>query len=537
MESVVVRSPSGLTWWSAGLIALGFAPLLLQFFTNIWRLPHYQFFPGAFAAAGFLAWSRLKEVARPLNPGTPWATLPVLLFSSAILTLAILLWSPWLGALAAVTCLTGVIWWLGGWTLMKRMIPALILILIIIPPPLGLDSKLTLFLRGVATTASSRLLDLLLVVHCVSGNVIELPGHKLLVDEACSGINSVLFILAFTLFYLLWHRRSFWCYLIFIPAALGFVVMGNVLRITLCTWVRFHNGMDLLTGWKHETIGLILVAMYIGLVMSLEHLLSGAPKSSWRTPTKTNSRTISPPVSGPVRRRISPAWGWAAGLFFGIMGLASGARYCDFFQHDKKIVFHFTGPSALREGSRFNLPERIGTWTRLSPVGSATKELETRGVHSIIWSFQNPSNTIALVALDYPIWGYHDVTVCYKGNGWNITKRERMAKDNQTPPRLEMEMSKDPEQYGALWVATINERGQWMEVDQVQRSFLDRIRFSAPQVLVGSEETSYRIQLLVTSASPLSPDEHESATRLFQESRAILVEQLLGQFNLQKAAP
>jgi exosortase len=520
------RSLSGLTWWSAGLIVLGFAPLLLEFFTNIWRLPHYQFFPGALAAAGFMAWSRLKEVARPLNPGQPWVTLPLLLFSFALLTLAVLLGSPWLAAIAAVVCLIGVIWWSGGWALMKVMVPAMLLLLIIIPPPFGMDSMLTLFLRRVATSASSRFLDLLRVVHCVSGNVIELPEHKLLVEEACSGINSVLFISAFTLFYLLWRRRSFWCYLICLPAALGFVVMGNVARITLGAWAQFHNGMDLLTGWKHETIGLILVAIYVGLVMSLEHLLSGVPRPG---PSFENasSHVSSPPASGPVRR-ISPVWGWAAGILFCIMGLAGAARHALHQENHYSLL----SKSALREGATFELPERIGPWRRMMSGEPALKKIETTGLHSVIWPFVNPSATVAVIAFDYPFWGYHDVTQCYIANGWDIMKRERISKDDKTPPWLEMEMRKDMEGHGSLWVGTINEQGQWMEVAQVKRSLLDRIRTLGP--LGNSEETSYRVQLLITGPSPLSADDRESAARLFQQARALLVQQLFGQLNQQK---
>lgn len=532
ISPAVGRSASGLTWWSMALIALGFGVPVFEFFTNIWRLPHYQFFPGAIAAAGFLAWSRLKEVARPLNPGMLWVSLPILLLSLTILTLAIQLWSPWLAAIAAVVCLIGLIWWLGGWALMRQMIPALILVLIIIPPPLGMDSKLTLFLRGVATTASSRLLDLLWVVHSITGNIIELPQHKLLVDEACSGINSVLFISAFTLFYLLWRRRSFWGYLLFIPAALGFVVMGNVVRITLCAWVRFHNGIDLLTGWKHETIGLILIAIYVGLVMSLEHLLySGRAGTRESAPNldKARSRETSRPAPEPVRRRISPVWGWAVGILFGLMGIAGGVRGHAFHNEGRQL----SATSALREGAMFDLPDRIGVWRRLSAGEPALKKIETLGLSSMLWTFVSPSATVAVVAFDYPIWGYHDVTLCYTNSGWDIIKRERMAQDDhKTPPWLEMEMKKGLEGNGSLWVGTINERGQWMEVAQLKRSLLDRIRSLGP--FEGAEETSYRIQLLITSTSPLSAQDRESATLLFQEARALLVQQLLGQLKPQK---
>lgn len=525
---VVPQSPAGLTWWSAGLIAIGFAPPLLEFFSNIWRMPQYQFFPGALAAAGFLAWDRLKEVPRPLNAGQPWVTAPLLLLSFATLSVAVLLWSPWVGAIAALVCLAGMLWWLGGWALTKRMAPAMIMLVTIIPLPLGLDGRFTLFLRRVATTASSRLLDMLGVVHTVTGNVIELPGHQMLVEEACSGINSVLVISAFTLFYLFWCRRSFLCYLICLPAALGFVFIGNVIRITLGAWLQFRTGIDLLSGWKHEALGLVLVAVYIGLVMSLEHFLYWPPADETiRRPRRRSKkrRSAAPPPPPRPRLRIAPAWGWAAGIIFGIMGLAGAAR-CYSFHQESRIQQPFSNRSALAPDARFDLPKQIGPWTRLTSGKPVMKRLETVGLSSLIWEFTNRSNMVAGVAFDYPIWGYHDVTLCYLNNGWNITQRRRIANEGKTPPWLEMEMKNDTEAHGALWVATINENGQWMEEVEVKRSFLDRLRNpGTPQ------PTSYRIQLLIINPFPLSAEERSEAARLFQAAREMLAQELLGQVN------
>src|SRR5204862_2406378 len=113
-------------------------------------------------------------------------------------------WSPWLGSLAAMIGLVGVIWLLGGQKLLRCMSPALLLVLTIIPPPLALDTRFAEQLRVLAVNWSSHLLDLLGVTHSQSGNIIELPGQKLLVEEACSRINSVLVTMAGCLFYMLW---------------------------------------------------------------------------------------------------------------------------------------------------------------------------------------------------------------------------------------------------------------------------------------------------------------------------------------------
>lgn len=189
-----IRAVSSIPRWSLGLLGFGFAPLLVQFFLNLWKLPEYQFFPQALAGAGFLAWDRLREVPRPMIGGHPALGAALLLFSFAALALAVFIWSPWLTIVAALPAGIAVLWRVGGALLLRKMGPALVMVLTIIPPPIRLDVRLGLFLREVATTLSSRTLDLLGVVHCVSGNVIELPGQKLLVEEACSGINSVLFV-------------------------------------------------------------------------------------------------------------------------------------------------------------------------------------------------------------------------------------------------------------------------------------------------------------------------------------------------------
>src|SRR5947207_3169236 len=86
----------------AVLFGVGFIPLLWVFFLNLWARPHYQFFPLAFGGAGFLAWSRLKEVARPFEPGSRVTGTLWWAFSFLLLCGATVLWSPWLASVAAL---------------------------------------------------------------------------------------------------------------------------------------------------------------------------------------------------------------------------------------------------------------------------------------------------------------------------------------------------------------------------------------------------------------------------------------------------
>src|SRR5436190_15061750 len=99
-SSALVEKPA-LTILQIILFAAGFVPLLAAFFVNLWQRPHYQFFPLVLAGAGFLAWT--KEVPRPFEPGRPSTGKILWIVSLGMLIGATLLWSPWIGSLAAVT--------------------------------------------------------------------------------------------------------------------------------------------------------------------------------------------------------------------------------------------------------------------------------------------------------------------------------------------------------------------------------------------------------------------------------------------------
>jgi len=495
------------------LVAFGFLPLVAAFFLSLWSQPEYQFFPEALAAAAFFAWTRIREVPRPFASGHPGITIAVLGISFAILSLGLAIWSPWLGMLAALLAGIGAVWWCGGRAMLKAMVPVFVMLAVIIPPPLGLDVRLGLFLRSVATTLSSSALHLLGVTHSVEGHVIALPGQKLLVEEACSGINSLMFITAFSLFYLLWRRRKLWCYAVVVPAALAVVVCGNVVRITLGAWLRYHGGLDILTGWKHEWLSIILVVAYIALVIVLERIL---PRGNTNPPDAPEIQ-----IPGTPEKRPSLRWAHAAGIAFAILGAIGIFRGWEKSQEGVEPLR--MARSSLKSTATFRMPESIGGWTRLETGPPMLNKIESLGLSTLIWTYET-QGLRAVVALDYPISGYHDVEGCYKNAGWVIGRKEHVVPQAGKPDRVEIEMTKSPDSRGALWFATMNEQGRRVDEADPDRNFWGRfVNLGAPR------ETTYRIQLLIVGNKPLDGSGRAAAEELFEKSTDILFPQVLQQ--------
>jgi exosortase len=521
------------------LLALfGFAPLLTQFFFNLWQFDTYQFFPLALAGAVALFLRAAKEVEQPLTPGSFFV--PLFLIPLALLALACasVVWSPWMGALSFLLMILGVIWGLGGWNFLKAILPSWFVFLTVLPPPLKLDERFALLLQGWAVAGSSRILDALLIPHERTGLVIEIPGMRLLVEEACSGINSILFMTFICVFYAMWMRRSVYFTVFLYIFTIGCVLAGNLVRIVSGAWAWYYYQVEILTGWKHEAIGLSLTAIYITLIILAEKIL--------RNPGRDYS--ASEHESSNARPSLLQSLNLGAGFkllttLLVLLGLVQLVRGWDFHtqrEGAKKVnTTHFDG-SAF-----FELPLEIDGWKLVGePKPQSKTAAYEDGVHSHIWKLQK-NGMQAIVSLDYPFFGYHDVTVCYRNSGWTVNESKLLqaAAENDFIPNMEIVLAKPGGVKAILLYSTVDESGIWLEDspnrsaynkkgEPLQEGNLFERLFSRLRLIPYANESydlavNFRIQTLAAAQSGLSSAQKQEVEKLFHKVRPLLAEQFV----------
>ena len=526
VETLLSRLRAG--WMSLILSVLGFAPLLWLFFWWSWKRPAYQFFPLALVAEGLLAWRAFKETGITAVPGNLWLTRWLTLATGIIYLLANYLWSPWLGFITFLLGLMTVAWGLGGKVLLKAFVPVILMLLTILPPPFNWDQDLTVWLRSVAVNTSSALLDSLQVTHLQDGNTLLLPGKQLLVEEACSGINSFVLCNACCLFWVLWRRRPLFWLLLALPLISLFVVLGNVIRITAGTVADYYWRINLLSGWRHETFGLGLLLSYCVLILSVDQLLVFLTQSIWTPATLRIEPTSSTPVV-PLTEglRPRPMFGFkfvggilaVVGIGFFAAHLLAGGR------HGLAALPKSASPS--RE-LKLTLPARLAGWQRMSADAGDQALVQTLGVHSTLWHFQCKGSE-AIVAVDYPLDGFHNVKLCYQLNGWQSLAEAELylpqTKEDLHAIRLTLEKSIH---HAVVYHSVVDERGAWLST-----SFVGG-RFVTPSD-TGSVQTGYRVQLITGGYFALSGAATTSAQELFFQARQTLVPQLVEQLRKRSA--
>ena len=272
LETSGDRRPIRADVWAVVLIFASTLPFFAQHLSNLWRFkPHYDVFPVLLAGIVWLAWQRWP--AGGLCPASSRLGGVVPYLGLALLAIGVLLFSPWLAVLAFIVMAGGLILSLDG-TVRRDWLPVWALLWLLVPPPAGLDDRFIHWLQLATSHASSLVLDQLGVRHLMEGNVLVLPGHRLLVEEACSGINSLFTLLVATSLFVVAARRPLIWSVLLLVASVCWAGLSNIGRVVAIAVAQARYHVDWSTGWQHEALGFAVIGLALLMLVCTDRFLA-----------------------------------------------------------------------------------------------------------------------------------------------------------------------------------------------------------------------------------------------------------------------
>jgi exosortase len=264
-------------WGLAALLALAFAPALLSL-AEVWRAVDYQ-------SHGFLVplvalWVALRErYAWRRLPVAPDLRGPLVLAGAFAAYLAgLALGSVSLQGVALVGALAGAVLYARGPAWLRRLGFPIAYLLFMVPVPPTWIAPLIVRLQLFVSAASVQLLRAFGVAVAREGNVIVLAGgESLFVDEACSGVTSVITLapLAVLLAYLSLRRPG--TRLALVAAVVPIAMAGNLARVLVTVFAALRFGAQAATeGPPHQLLGLVTYGVAVALMLALAALLRRA---------------------------------------------------------------------------------------------------------------------------------------------------------------------------------------------------------------------------------------------------------------------
>jgi len=166
-----------------------------------------------------------------------------------------------------------VVYYLGLRQALAWWLPLTLLVLSV-PLPELIRSTLALPLQFKASELGAGLLEWRNVPVRLTGNVIQLPGHRLFVTEACSGLRSLTALLSLALLMAgVWLRAPF-LRVALLLVAVPIAVLINGVRVFLTGFLVYFVDPKLGEGFMHLTEGWLLFVVSFALVGVTAYLLS-----------------------------------------------------------------------------------------------------------------------------------------------------------------------------------------------------------------------------------------------------------------------
>ncbi|MFT3870621.1 MAG: exosortase/archaeosortase family protein [Nibricoccus sp.] len=431
----------------AAALALGAALFLLPQWRHNPDLPHGWFMPLVFIL--LIHEARTRGEMRFLTSG-PWHLAAVSLcvvcgvglLALGALYMAVLEWTHALvvlmmiGALCAFFCAI----WLTCADERVRQLPfnwpaaaAIFLWLLSMPMPPGTYATLTQSLQGFVTSTVLNLLHLCGIAAVKQGNILQLTDVTVGVEEACSGVRSLLSCVYTGLFLSATLVRRVWPRVAIVALAGPLAILMNVVRSFILTLLA-HNGVAI-TGLWHDVTGYgvigVTAALLAGLALWLDRRGSAVSEKPRQGASDIKARPVATTALWP--QRIVVGGIFLAAVVIGILLLnlrpaTTAGRaapnlsallpsdYAGWSAHPDQELYRFT--SQLQTTFLAQT-----TYQRPNPAGGEIQELS---VYLAYW----PAGTapVSVVAT-------HTPDACFPGAGWVI---ERQVKDSvETTARKE----------------------------------------------------------------------------------------------------
>lgn len=516
---------------AVALVAAGaaYAPLLTAYGRELWELPHYQFFPLALAAAAYFGWQRVRAAVaeQPFVPGPAAGLFVLAVIAWGLLAGAIVLESPWLAAVSAWWLVLAAAVGLGGGRLVAALGPSLMLLALAVRLPLNLDLQLVLRLQGCTVWWASGVLDLLKVIHSVDGHVISISDRPLLVEQACSGINSLYSAVACTLLLIVAAGRRFWPAVLLLASVPFWVVLANTGRVVAVAWLNDRWQIPAHEGLWHDALGAAIFIVAMLLVVSFDRLLL-----FFTPPPRAKGRAAAVGSEAPPRQGSVAVWGLlaVAGLGLALFQAPALERPSAEAAVAGRVLV------AVPELPEELLPAEWGAWRRVGFLREQREVDSIFGEFSQRWDFAAEA-LAAVASLDYPFRGWHELTECYQTQGWEVRSREvlELPAGRGLPARkvVRVELAKPVDgQQGLLVFELLDE--QLAPLRPLERGELDEFAWRArrsveawrawargepPPAPSGPNRPSAQLQVFLTSYNPLGADDRRLAERLLDETR------------------
>ncbi len=267
-------------YWPAFVITLLFTYIYLDTFT--WMVGRWyatdSYYSHGFIVpfvSAYLIW-RDRGCLRSLSrSNTGGLTLGLLLLAGGVvLHCAGLLFSiSFVSGLSLIPLLSGITFYIYGREVGRRVLFPILFLLAMIPLPMSIIADLSLKLKLFAAEVAIGAISLLGIVAIREGSFIHFSHSSVIVGDICSGLRSIIALLAFGALFAYVSGLSRTMRIVLFISSVPIAILANSVRIVTICLIANKWGNEAVEGKVHDATGILIFIVAFILFFSLERQL------------------------------------------------------------------------------------------------------------------------------------------------------------------------------------------------------------------------------------------------------------------------
>jgi exosortase len=265
-----------------GSIAYLFFPTLREIAEICWNDDDYSHGTLLPAVAAYMIWDSKETISKRITNAyqnnrqkefsiiLPWL---VLVFGLAVFFLGEATDISFTCWFAFFPVILSSIYLIYGKTTFYNFAPPILLLFMAKPLPDSLVVRLFWPLQVMAAKVSKDVLSALSVPVYLSGNIIEIPGMRLMVEEACSGMRSVMAMITLSLIVSYFMEMRIIYKIILVIFSLFVAIVLNVFRVATTGILAYFYDPASASGFFHTFSGLVVFVIGLPLLYGAGYVL------------------------------------------------------------------------------------------------------------------------------------------------------------------------------------------------------------------------------------------------------------------------
>lgn len=369
--------------------------------------------------SAWILWQDRYKIKNMKIQGTWWGFL-FLCLGLIIHTLSGLTRVHFTSGFSLVLVLYGMVLLTLGWEGFRWSWFAVFYLLFMLPFPSFWESQFTLELKLIASEASTRILDFLGYIVVREGSIVffshPVKGvEKLIVGDVCSGLRSLISLLALGVPFVYFIRACWWRKGIMLASLFPVAMFCNVVRIIVLGLVTYHWSAEAASGIIHDVSGLLIFVGDLTLLWGIYNLLKEEDTLEIGTPS--GAKNLFDFHSLAIAR---PFW---SKYIVSNISMALVAIISLLYLYKDIPIENVSYTQAI--------PETIGEWTASQSFEADRRTVQILETNDLLMRYYRKGNSapvlLSIVASAQSNRKIaHPPEICYKGIGWEVMKREKI---------------------------------------------------------------------------------------------------------------